>query len=241
MPLPLSRTAKHKAELPVDSKLPTPILKETQDTTDSEPRSHEFPANSIESLDRDMREAESTTTTTAQSATESSAQTAAAGASGEAGQEEPTGPESASQLELRQLLKDYYYSPDHYGLEKPGNFFMFFDLFRTGPFSDNGDAIRSSSSINHHKGVCDRAARNLNTDRQSSDLCHWTYTCNFSENRFPTAILNATSCTAGDGAECVQRIQPIMTFTRTYDSIGQATWARTGDINIVYGYTCRRR
>lgn len=248
--LPLSRTSSNLLSLDsmLDEKAPT--LKQVQETTrssSSNSRTNEFPVNAIDSLERDMRQADSTTRPTAHSTAASpevaSLQTTTVTANSEQDHQEdvePSGEDSESQLQLRELLRNYYFNP-RMGIEKPGNFFVYFDLFRTGPLSPDGDVDRSSYAISKHRGICERIADRLNTNRLTSDICHWQYSCDFNENRFPSSVINASSCFAAPGYQCVQRTQPIMTFTRTFDSNRHATWTKTGDITIVYGYTCRRQ
>lgn len=225
--LPLGR---HKqAVLFEGSKSAAPQLNQLQETGLSGTRSNELPANSVRALEsrREMRQAE--TTTTAQNM-ESSQSTPSASGDNEAEQ-------TSQQRQLRDLLQDYYTNPRSKGREQPGSFLVYFDLFATGPLSVDGD--KSRNAIESHKSVCTSIATEMNTNRDAKDLCYWRYSCEFNENRFPSSIINATSCEASQGARCVARIQQIMTFTRTSSRAG-ATWRKAGEVSVIYGYTCRK-
>lgn len=230
--LPLKRP--EQAVLFEESKVDAPLLKQLQETGLSGTRSNQFPANSVDALEprREMRQAEATTT--AQNL-ESSKITPSA--SGDNGVEQIA---LQSQRQLRDLLKHYYTNPRTGGQDQPGNLLVYFDLFATGPLSDDGDVIDSLNAINFHRSVCTRVAKKMNTNRNPKDLCHWEYTCDFNNDRFPSSIISATNCTAGSGARCVGRIQDVMTFTRTRRG-AQATWTEAGEIPVVYAYTCRQR
>ena len=212
------------------SKSTAPLLKQLQEASLSGTRSNEFPLNSVSALEsrgREMRQADATTTAQTMETSQSTPATS-----------EVEQMALQSQQQLIELLKDYYFNPRREGMEMPGNFMVYFDLFRTGPLSDDGDVVRSNIAITYHRNVCKKVARKLNTNRDEKDICHWTYECNFNENRFPPSIINATSCDASEGAKCVQRLQQVMTFTRTFNG-AQAEWREAGLVSVVYGYTCR--
>ena len=151
---------------------------------------------------------------------------------------------SASQVEIHeaerapssrdQLLKDYYTNPHTGGSEELASFFSISEMYRLGP-------PRWSGIIEHNRKRCQEMVDRLNTNRQSGDYCHWTYTCNYNANRFPSMIINATECTAVEGAICIQRVNQMQTFSRTFVDIA-VTW-RKDDIpaSVVYAYTCRMR
>jgi hypothetical protein len=211
--LPVVSRAQRPAAM-MDSAMDTskaPKLKQLQEASHGT-RAHEFPANSIDSLERNMREA-----TTA----------------------EPMSPRD----QIIQLMRHYYTNPLTGGREELSSFISLSDMYRLGPLATDHrvDNPPSQSIIETGQDRCQRMVNRLNTNRQNADYCHWTYTCNYNANRFPTSIVNATQCTAVEGADCVQRISEMQTFSRTFVGI-ESTW-RKDDIpaSVVYAYTCRRK
>ena len=123
------------------------------------------------------------------------------------------------------------------------SFFLFFDLYkpRTGPLSHFTEQRPSTIDSEIARQQCTVIVQSLNTKRQEDDLCHWTYTCNFDLNRFPTTIINATTCTAAPGAACIQRIHSMTTFSRTFDEHNVPRWIKDNTkVDVHIGYTCRR-
>lgn len=120
--------------------------------------------------------------------------------------------------QFKEMLRRYYYTePQLHGREELASFFSLSEIYRLGPLSTNPnvDHPPPTNLIDNTKALCQRMAGNLNTASNIHDYCHWTYECNFNENRFPSMIINATECTARDGAQCVQRVTKMQTFTRT--------------------------
>ena len=142
-----------------------------------------------------------------------------------------------------QILRHYYTHPHTGGLEELASFFSISEMYQLGPLATNprADDPPSLSFNETNQEQCQEMADRLNTNRQSADYCHWTYTCNYNANRFPSMIINATECTAVGGAICIQRVTEMQTFTRTFVGF-EGTW-RKDDIpaTIVYAYTCRRQ
>ena len=141
-----------------------------------------------------------------------------------------------------QLLRNYYTNPHSAGLEELASFFSITEMYRLGPLATDPrvDLPPPLSIIDSNLQQCQRMVDHLNTNRQSADYCHWTYTCNYNANRFPSMIINATECTAVEGAICIQRITKMQTFTRTFIGF-EGTWRKDGvPATIVYAYTCRR-
>lgn len=226
--LPLSRSSMRYVP---GSKAPT--LKQLETSQSSSTRTNEFPANSVQSLEREMRQVDAATTTTAEVMESSSSHSSSA--SGEA---ESMG--SGSRQTLEQALLAHYYNPSSGGMDEVTNFFMLFDLYRPriGPFAttneqytqpDEDQAIRQCNSI---KGA-------LNTNKDDNDLCHWRFECTYDLNRFPSIIVNATDCEAATDAECIARPHKLTIFTRTFVN-NVAHWIKESNkINIVTGFTCR--
>ena len=251
----VSRPAAMAAGLSETSKAPK--LKQLQETSQAATRTHHFPANSIDSLDRDMREAETTTTA------EVMAETTPGMASGsESGLETTTGPaqdevestQTAPRTErspqsprdnFKNILRSYYYTnPQSRGREELTSFFSLSEMYRLGPLSTNPDVDLPPPQpvVERIETQCQRMAGNLNTTPNDNDYCHWTYTCNFNPNRFPSMIINATECTPKHGAMCVQRVTKIQTFTRTFSNGIDPTWTQDDElVSVVYAYTCRTR
>ena len=143
---------------------------------------------------------------------------------------------------FRQLLREYYTHPHTGGLKELASFFSISEMYRRGPLATDPqyDNPPSLPFIETNKQRCQRMVEHLNTNRQSGDYCHWTYTCNYNANRFPSMIINATECTAVEGAICIQRLTEMQTFTRTFVGI-KVTWRMDDEpATVVYAYTCRR-
>ena len=232
-----------------------PKLKQLQEASHATgTRTHQFPANSIDSLERDMREAETTTTA------EVMAETTPSVASGD-GTDSTTAPAQGGESEgtstqtarterspsprdhFKQLMRAYYTSPYTGGTEELASFFSISEMYRLGPLATDSrvDNPPSTNFIKNSQDLCQRMVDSLNTQRSSTDFCHWTYTCNYNENRFPSMIINATQCTAAHGAKCVQRVTKVQTFTRTFVGI-EPSWRREEELaSVVYAYTCRQR
>ena len=207
------------------------------------PSSTRLPAAKPEPIDstvtrRELRQAE--TTTTEQVAETTPSATSSGCASGESTRPSTEPQINDNQQELRKLLFDYYYDPESSGTEEAVSFMALSDLFGTGPLSPLGDYQYSDAAITHRQAICANVADSLRTLKYHDDLCHWNYECNFDINRFPSSIINATSCTAEEGFECVQRVNLEMTFRRTFDDNNVATWTKDRKVAVVYGYTCRR-
>ena len=141
-----------------------------------------------------------------------------------------------------QILRDYYTDPGT-GLEELASFFSIAEMYQLGPLATDprADNPPPLSIIERNRERCQEMVDRLNTNRNSTDYCHWTYTCNYNANRFPSMIINATECTAVEGAICIQRVNQMQTFSRTFVG-NEGTW-RKDDIpaTIVYAYTCRRQ
>ena len=199
-------------------------------------RSHEFTDNPIETTvtRREMRQADTTTSAAADEATPSEG-TASSGC----GESTTAATDTVKQKQLLDLLSGYYYNLTSSGRETAISFMALYDLFRTGPLSKFGDTQLPNIAISRHRDLCVNVANGLRTDKLPNDRCHWTYDCNFDANRFPSSIINATSCYAEPGSQCIQRVNKEMTFRRTFDENGVATWSRAGEVSVVYGYTCR--
>ena len=223
-----------------------PKLKQLQEASHGT-RTHQFPANSIDSLERDMREATtaeammaettpSVVTTSGDESSQSSTTTAAQPES-----DESSATETPREHFIR-IMKEYYAQPHTGGLEELSAFVSLSEMYTLGPLATDPrvDNPPPLSIIQKNRERCQEMVDDLNTNRQSDDYCHWTYTCNYNANRFPSMIINATECTAEHGAECIQRINEMQTFSRTFAGI-VSTW-RKDDIpaSVVYGYTCRR-
>ena len=144
---------------------------------------------------------------------------------------------------FKQLLRSYYYTnPQSRGREELASFFSLSELYRIGPLSTNPDVDLPPpiSVIERTEALCQRMVENLNTTPNPNDYCHWTYTCNVNTNRFPSLIINATECTARQGAKCVQRVTKMQTFTRTFSNDFEATWTMDEEaVSVIYAYTCR--
>jgi hypothetical protein len=240
-----------------------PKLKQLQEASHGS-RAHEFPANSIDSLERDMREAttaeamaettpsmvqatsgdgsprsstESTesTTTTAQPDSDESSSTQTA--------RTERSPLESPRDQIKKLMRHYYTDRHAGGLEELSSFFSLSEMYRLGPLATDNrvDNPPPPAIVEDSQLRCQRMVDRLNTNRQNADYCHWTYTCNYNANRFPSMIVNATQCTAVEDAECVQRISRMQTFSRTFVGV-ESTW-RKDDIpaSVVYAYTCRRK
>lgn len=242
-----------------------PKLKQLQETSHgTATRTHEFPANSIDSLERDMREAETTTTAevmaettqsmasgdeSSSSATEEESTTAPTQTDSEASADTHTARTERSPSprdHFKALMRGYYTNPNT-GVLELASFFSMAEMYRLGPLATDPrvDNPPSTLLIENSRDLCDSMANRLNTRQTDTDYCHWTYTCNYNANRFPSMIINATECTtaAGVNARCVQRATKMQTFTRTFADGGvEATWTRDSELAIVvYAYTCRRR
>ncbi len=253
-----------RPEAMMDSAMDTskaPKLKQLQEASHGT-RAHEFPANSIDSLERDMREA--TTAEAMAETTPSMVQATSGDRSPRSSTEstesttttaQPDSDESSSTQtarterspsprdQIKQLMRHYYTNPLTGGREELSSFISLSDMYRLGPLATDHrvDNPPPQSIIQTSKDRCNRMVERLNTNRQNADYCHWTYTCNYNANRFPSMIVNATQCTAVEGAKCVQRISEMQTFSRTFVGI-ESTW-RKDDIpaSVVYAYTCRRK
>ena len=139
-----------------------------------------------------------------------------------------------------QLLRDYYTNPHTGGLET-ASFFNIAEMYRLGPLATDPrvNLPPPLSFIESSQQQCQRVVEQLNTNRQSGDYCHWTYTCNYNANRFPSMIINATECTAVQGATCIKRTTEMQTFTRTFVGL-EGTWRMDNvPASVVYAYTCR--
>ena len=230
-----------------------PKLKQLQEASHGT-RTHQFPANSIDSLERDMREA---TTAEAMAETTPSVVTTSGDESSQSSTEsttttaQPESDESSATLTAKraaarehfiQIMRQYYTHPHTGGLEELSAFISLSEMYTLGPLATDPrvDNPPSDSIIENNIERCQEMVDKLNTNRQSGDYCHWTYTCNYNANRFPSMIINATECTTEHGALCIQRINEMQTFSRTFVGI-VPTW-RKDDIpaSVVYGYTCRR-
>lgn len=223
-----------------------PKLKQLQEASHGT-RTHQFPANSLE---RDMREATtaeammaettpSVVTTSGDESSQSSTESTTTTAQPES--DEPSATETPREHFIR-IMRDYYARPNTGGLEELSAFISLSEMYTLGPLAtdDRVDNPPPESVIEKNEERCQEMVDRLNTNPQSGDYCHWTYTCNYDANRFPSMIVNATECTAVQGAECIQRINMMQTFSRTFAGV-VSTW-RKDDIpaSVVYGYTCRR-
>ena len=235
-----------------------PKLKQLQEASQSTAtRTHQFPANSIDSLERDMREAETTTTAEVMAETtpsvasgDGSSDTDSTTAPAQNGESDSTSTQTArterspsSRDQFKEIVRTYYTTPHTGGTEELASFFSISEMYRVGPLATDSrvDNPPSTSFIDNSRNLCLRMVDRLNTQRSTSDFCHWTYTCNYNENRFPSMIVNATQCTAAHGAKCVQRVTEVQTFTRTFVG-NEPTWRRDDELaSVVYAYTCRQR
>ena len=245
-----------------------PKLKQLQEASHAATgtRTHEFPANSIDSLERDMREAETTTTAevmaeTTPSGVEEAVASGDATSDGVESTTAPTQPDSSESPEMdgtstqtarterspsprdhfKQLMRTYYTNPTG-GLQELSTFFSLSEMYRLGPLATDSrvDNPPSHDYVVNSRKLCQRMVDRLNTRQSSTDICHWTYSCNYNANRFPSMIVNATQCTPAQGARCVQRVAEMQTFTRTFNGI-EPTWTRDDELaSVVYAYTCRR-
>lgn len=234
-----------------------PKLKQLQEASHGT-RTHQFPANSIDSLERDMREA---TTAEAMAETTPSVVTTSGDASSRSSTEsttttaQPDSHESSATQTARterspsprehfkELMRHYYTDPHTGGLEELSSFISLSEMYRLGPLATDprADNPPPLSFIENNEQQCQRMVDHLNTNQQSADYCHWTYTCNYNANRFPSMIINATECTAVQGAECIQRINEMQTFSRTFVGT-ESTWRKDAiPASVVYAYTCRRK
>ena len=149
----------------------------------------------------------------------------------------------SSRDHFKQLLRHYYTDPHTGGVEELASFFSISEMYRLGPLATDprADNPPPLSFIENNEQQCQRMVDRLNTNQQSADYCHWRYTCNYNANRFPTMIINATECTAVQGAECIKRETMMQTFTRSFVGT-EGTWRKDDEpVNVVYAYTCRRR
>ena len=140
-----------------------------------------------------------------------------------------------------QILREYYTHPHTGGLEELASFFSISEMYRLGPLAKDPrvDLPPSLPFIEINQEQCQEMADRLNTNRQSGDYCHWTYTCNYNANRFPSMIINATECTAVGGTTCIKRTTEMQTFTRSFVGI-KGTWRKDDEpASVVYAYTCR--
>ena len=148
---------------------------------------------------------------------------------------------STSRDHLEDILRAHYFGRHSHGSEELSCFFALREFYHLGPLSTNSfvDYEPSLQQISSDRRRCNRMVNKLNPPRHAQDFCHWTYTCNYDPNRFPSMIPNATQCTAAHGARCVQRLIEVTTFSRTFNN-GQATWQKNNrPLLAVYGYTCR--
>ena len=115
------------------------------------------------------------------------------------------------------------------------------EMYRLGPLSENPEVDLPPTIPQNDSGehLCRNLENKLNTVKQPNDLCHWTYTCDFNSNRFPSMIISANECTTTGGASCIQRFQRVKTFVRTFNSNQEPTWQNGESVSVVYGYTCR--
>ena len=144
---------------------------------------------------------------------------------------------------FKQIMRTYYTAPHTGGTEELASFFSVAEMYRLGPLAtDPGvDNPPSVTFIDISQDLCQRMVDRLNTQQSTSDFCHWIYTCNYNENRFPSMIINATHCTAANGARCIQRVTNMQTFIRTFVGI-EPTWRRDEELtSVTYAYTCRMR
>ena len=146
---------------------------------------------------------------------------------------------------FKQIMRTYYTTPHTGSAEELASFFSISEMYRLGPLNTDPrvDYPPSILLTENSWELCHRMADRLNTQQSDTDYCHWTYTCNYNANRFPSMIINATECTvaAGVNAKCVARKSTMQTFTRTFVGV-EATWRRDNELAcVVYAYTCRRQ